>query len=78
MALYIGNVDRKVENVDIYDKFKIYGDILDITMHQNYAFLSFRQKDSAEEAIKDLSGKNFFGRFLRVKVYYLRDCFIFS
>jgi RNA recognition motif-containing protein len=68
MAVYIGNVARDVISVDIYDVFKPYGDILDISMYGKYAFLSYRDRSSVDEAIKNLDGKHFFGSNLIVKV----------
>ena len=54
--MYIGRLNGDVKKKDILELFGKYGDITDILMKDDFAFVEFKQPESASSAIKEMNG----------------------
>lgn len=54
--MYIGRLNGDIKKRDIQDLFGKYGDIVDILMKDDFAFVEFKQPESAATAIKEMNG----------------------
>jgi RNA recognition motif-containing protein len=54
--MYIGRLNGDIKKRDILEMFGKYGDITDILMKDDFAFVEFKQADSAATAIKEMNG----------------------
>ena len=55
--LYIGKLDESVRKQDLISAFSQYGDINDILMKDDFAFLEFNNVQAATKALLDMNGK---------------------
>lgn len=51
--VYVGNLHKDITLEELYDAFKIFGEIVGMKHNKNYAFIQYSNEDSAEEAIKN-------------------------
>jgi len=64
--VYVGNLPRDVREYEIDDLFRDYGPD-DITVKEGFAFLIFDDAEAGEDAIRDLDGRQYNGRRVRVE-----------
>ncbi len=66
--LYVGNVNYTVSIEQLTEVFGKFGEIchLNLLDGRGYGFVEFAERSSAEEAKKELDGKDFEGRNLRI------------
>ncbi|EDO35154.1 predicted protein [Nematostella vectensis] len=70
---YIGNLDFKVNEADLQDRFSRY-DVVDVQVisdretqrPRGFAFVTFGSKKNMEDAINELDGQEFDGRSMKV------------
>ncbi|BES96620.1 RNA recognition motif. (a.k.a. RRM, RBD, or RNP domain) [Nesidiocoris tenuis] len=66
--LYVGGLGgTPVPQQDIEDLFNKFGHILEVRLNKNFAFVQYRDEDSAAAALQTLNGKNHFGKKLDVQ-----------
>ncbi|KAK4757787.1 hypothetical protein SAY87_019088 [Trapa incisa] len=59
--LYVGNLDSRVSERDLEDEFRVFGVIRSVWVARRppgYAFIDFEDNRDAQDAIRDLDGKN--------------------
>ncbi|PKA52126.1 Serine/arginine-rich splicing factor RSZ21 [Apostasia shenzhenica] len=59
--IYVGNLDPRVNERDLEDEFRVYGVIRTIWVARRppgYAFIDFDDYRDAEDAIREMDGKN--------------------
>lgn len=56
--IYIGRLNSTVKRKQLLDMFARYGEIVDILMKDNYAFVEYIKPQSAMQAIKEMNGKS--------------------
>ncbi|XP_038698240.1 serine/arginine-rich splicing factor RSZ22-like [Tripterygium wilfordii] len=59
--VYVGNLDPRVSERDLEDEFRTFGVIRSVWVAQRppgYAFIDFDDKRDAQDAIRELDGKN--------------------
>lgn len=54
--LYVGKLNENVKKQDLIAAFSAYGDILDILMKDDFAFLEFSTVQAATKALLDMNG----------------------
>ena len=54
--LYVGHVGMEVRKHDIIDAFGKYGDIIEIMMKDDFAFVEYAHIHSAAKALNELNG----------------------
>jgi len=64
--VYVGNLPRDVREYEVDDLFRDYGPD-DITVKEGFAFLIFDDAEAGEDAIRDLDGRQYNGRRVRVE-----------
>jgi len=64
--VYVGNLPRDVREREVEDLFRDYRPD-DITVKEGFAFLIFDNSMDADDAIRDLDGKQYVGRRVRVE-----------
>ena len=68
--LHIGNLETKAQEYDVYKLLRQFGDIAKIRLcpgtNSAYAFVAFKDPDTANRARKELNGFEFAGRHLTV------------
>ena len=65
--LYVGKLAEHVKKQDLINAFAAYGDILDILMKDDYAFLEFSTIQSATKALVEMNGAKICGSKLIVE-----------
>jgi RNA recognition motif-containing protein len=74
--LFVGNLSFTMNEADLQETFGAYGEITDITIpldrdtkkSKGFGFITFKGADSAQNALKNLDGKEFGGRNLRISI----------
>lgn len=74
--IYVGNLNFRISEESIREKFSGFGTITDIRMirdretgnFKGFAFITFEDPESAQSAITAMNGKDFEGRSLRVNL----------
>ncbi|MBA0658067.1 hypothetical protein Goklo_010305 [Gossypium klotzschianum] len=59
--VYVGNLDPRVSERDLEDEFRVFGVIRSVWVARRppgYAFIDFDDRRDAEDAIRELDGKN--------------------
>ncbi|XP_035549263.1 serine/arginine-rich splicing factor RSZ22-like [Juglans regia] len=59
--IYVGNLDPRVSERDLEDEFRVFGVIESVWVARRppgYAFIDFEDRRDAEDAIRELDGKN--------------------
>lgn len=54
--IYIGRLNNTIKKKDIVEIFGKYGEIVDILMKEDFAFVEFVKTESAQLAIKEMNG----------------------
>jgi len=68
--LYVGNLDYSVESAELKDLFSAYGEIKSIKIldGKGFGFVEMSSDAEAENAKKELNGKEFKGRALKIDI----------
>ena len=73
--IYMGNLDFRTEKAYIEKELSVFGELTDIFMPldnrgepRGFAFVTFLEKESAEEAARRLDGREFDGRSIKVNI----------
>lgn len=74
MTLYVGNIPYSMKEEDIKAVFADFGNVVSVKIifdratrrSKGYGFVEMENDEQAEAAIKELDGKDFRGRNLRV------------
>lgn len=67
--LHVSNLTEKAYKEDIEETFRKYGELNEVWVAKNppcFAFVVFKRKEDADEAVRDLDGKQFCGSRVRV------------
>ena len=65
--VYVAGISRSTQEEDLTKIFEECGEIKNIVMKRNYAFIDFKHHGDAKEAIKLHNGRNHFGDSLVVE-----------
>jgi arginine/serine-rich splicing factor 4/5/6 len=65
--VYLGNLSYDTQEREIEKFLKGYGRIRSISVKEGFGFAEFEDKRDAEDAVKDLDGKDLDGRRIRVE-----------
>mmetsp|Transcript_28246 Transcript_28246/g.43505 ORF Transcript_28246/g.43505 Transcript_28246/m.43505 type:complete len:160 (-) Transcript_28246:253-732(-) len=68
--IFVANLSRDVDEVDLKDVFKRYGRIEDINIKEKnskFAFVLFEDKEDAKDALRE-DGRNLNGKRIRVEI----------
>lgn len=68
VQVFVGNLPDNCKGESLRDLFSPYGEITDLTVVKNYAFLTFAYKEDANKAVQDLHKSKMFGRELTVEI----------
>ena len=76
VKLYVGNLNYDTTEADLGRLFESYGEVVSVNIitdrfsgrSKGFGFVEMAEKNSADRAISELSGKEFQGRTLRVNV----------
>lgn len=55
--IYVGRLNGSVKRKELLDMFAKYGEIVDILMKEDFAFVEYIKPEAAQQAIKELNGK---------------------
>jgi len=66
--LHIGNLPDNCSEPTLRDLFSPYGNITDLVIIKNYAFITFNEENDANKALKDLNGAKLLGKSMAVSV----------
>lgn len=74
MNIYVGHLSRGVSSDDLREVFAAYGEVESANVikdkftgeSRGFGFVEMPSKDEAQEAIKNLNGKEFLGQQLKV------------
>jgi len=66
--LHIGNLPDKCSETTLRDLFSPYGDITDLVIIKNFAFVSFTEDKDASNALRDLNGAKLLGKQITVNI----------
>jgi len=69
--VYLGNISEDTRDRDVEKFFKSYGRIRNIVLKGTYGFCEFEDLRDAQDAVRDLDGKNWLGG--RVRIEHARD-----
>jgi RNA recognition motif-containing protein len=56
MALFVANFPFEIGEIELFKEFQPFGDLLDIKIIRNYAFVTYRNEKDSLEAVKNLNG----------------------
>lgn len=68
VQVFIGNLPDNSQGESLRDVFSPYGEITELTMKKNFAFVTFAYKDDANKAVQDLHKTKMFGKELTVEI----------
>lgn len=71
MALFVGRLSAQVRTADVEDMFSKYGTLKRCEVRTNHAFVTFADERDAEDALRDLHGKELCGN--RINVEWTRE-----
>jgi len=66
-TVYVGRVDSRTRERDLYDIFDRYGRVARVDMKRGFAFVDFDDNRDAEDAIKDMDGREVDGSRITVE-----------
>lgn len=66
--IYVGRLNGEIKKKQIVELFGKYGEIVDILMKEDFAFIEFVKIDSAQTAIKEMNGFQIEGSNARLVV----------
>ena len=55
--IYVGRLNGSVKRKELLDMFAKFGEIVDILMKEDFAFVEYIKPEAAQQAIKELNGK---------------------
>lgn len=55
--IYIGRLNGSVKRKELLEMFARYGEIVDLLMKDDFAFIEYIKPQSAHQAIKEMNGK---------------------
>lgn len=56
--IYVGRLNGTVKRKELVEMFVKYGDIVDILMKEDFAFVEYIKPEAAQQAIKELNGRH--------------------
>lgn len=65
--IYIGRLSHETTQEDLEDVFKTYGQLNKIDLKLGFAFIEFQDSRDAEDAIRDLNGREIRGSAISVQ-----------
>ena len=68
--LYLGNL-RRVNERDVRDVFEKFGEIVDLWLARDppgFGFLTFKNKDDAERAVREMNDMDWHGSRIKVEI----------
>ncbi|CAO3609573.1 unnamed protein product [Cunninghamella echinulata] len=71
-CVYVGNIDKSIKKEDIKHRFKIYGEIVNITLIQKkdhkvtFGFIKYANEKEAKTAVDSQNGQSWYGHILAV------------
>lgn len=74
--IYVGNLNFRISEEALRDRFSEFGNITDLRMirdretgnFKGFAFISFEDPESAQNAVAGMNGKDLEGRAVRVNL----------
>jgi len=66
--LYVGNLPDNCKDDTIRDLFSPYGEVGELTVIKNYAFIHFKDEEVAKNAVRDLNGAKLLGKEISVEI----------
>jgi len=66
--LYIGNLPDHCKEDTIRDLFNPYGEVSDLAVIKNFAFVHFKDEGEAKNAVRDLNGAKLLGKEINVEI----------
>jgi len=66
--LFVGNLPAACSEDAVRDLFTSYGDITELAMRNNYAFVHFKKEEDAATAVRDLNGTKMLGKQINVEI----------
>ena len=73
--IFIGRLSSEIKENDVRTLFQNHGEITNIDLRNNFAFLTYLKKDSAEQAVKHLDGYQFGSYKIEVNMARPITCF---
>merc|ERR1712029_1321012 len=65
--LFIYGVDQNYQNIELQSEFEKFGAVTDVhNTGKGYAFVTFDEKDAAENAIREMDGQTLNGQQIKV------------
>jgi len=71
--LYVGKLNENIKKQDVITAFSVYGDIQDILMKDDFAFVEFANLQSAAKALLEMNGAKLGGSKIMVEEAKPRD-----
>ena len=68
--IYVGKLPNDIRDTELHDVFGKYGNVVEITLKGNYAFIQFQNSLGAKDAVYELNNRTLFGD--RVSVEHAR------
>jgi len=65
--VYVGKLSDRTREQDLQDAFHKFGKIARINMKQGFGFVEFENKEDAEQAVKEMNGKQILGNEIIVE-----------
>jgi len=69
-TVFIGGISRKVQYEDVEQSFKKFGQIENIKMKGDFAFVEYKHEDDADQAIKEMAYAKILGHKITVQKSY--------
>lgn len=66
--LYVGNLPTNCSNDTIRDLFESYGNVVELSVIKNYAFVHYKNEEDASSAVRELNGTKLLGKQINVEV----------
>lgn len=78
--LLVKNIEKEVSQQELFEKFKVYGDILSCKLEtyndgksRGYAYVQFKNEADAEKALNGLNGEEVKGKKLDINIHEKKD-----
>jgi arginine/serine-rich splicing factor 7 len=71
MRVYVGNLNPNVDRAEVQREFQRFGGLADVWVARNppgFAFLEFDDDHDAQDAVKEMDGREVFGSRVRVEI----------
>jgi len=65
--IYVGHLHQRTRERDVRDEFERYGKILSMKMKNRFCFIDYEDSRDADEAIRDMDGRDFDGEKIIVE-----------